>query len=65
MNQNHEPICPSCKANADFRISNLPADTVKKKDGDYKREIRNALVCNQCGAVICQINLNDVREDII
>jgi hypothetical protein len=65
MNQNHEPICPACKATADFRIINLPAGTVSKKDGDYKREIKNALVCNQCGAVICQIDPSGVREDLV
>jgi hypothetical protein len=63
---NHEPICPFCKVNANFRISNLYAGSIKKEDRlNYKREINNALICNECGAVIGQINLNDVREDLI
>jgi ribosomal protein L37AE/L43A len=65
MNQNHEPICPSCKDSADFRISNLYAGTIRKKDGDYKREVNNILICNRCGAVICQIDMSGVSEDII
>jgi hypothetical protein len=63
---NREPTCPSCKAPADFRISNLYAGTIRKNDGeDYKHELKNALICNRCGAVICQIDMNDVRETVI
>jgi hypothetical protein len=63
---NREPTCPSCKALADFRISNLYAGTIRKKDGeDYKRELKNALICNRCGAVICQIDMSDVSETSI
>jgi ribosomal protein L37AE/L43A len=65
MDQGHEPICPSCKKTADFRISNLYAGTIRKKDGSYKREVNDVLVCNLCGAVICQIDVKGVREGII
>jgi hypothetical protein len=65
MDQPHKPVCPSCRSDADFRISNLFAGTIRKKDGDYRRDIRDVLVCNRCGAVICQIDLKGVREEII
>jgi hypothetical protein len=65
MNEKLEPTCPACKASADFRISSLYAGVTRKKDGDYKREIYDVLICNQCGAVICQIDRGGVRETLI
>ncbi|MDR2184980.1 MAG: hypothetical protein LBO80_04855 [Treponema sp.] len=62
---NHDPTCPACKVDANFRISNLYAGTIKKDGSDYNREINHALICNKCGAVICQIDMDDVRESLI
>jgi hypothetical protein len=61
-----EPTCGFCKAPADFRITNLYAGNIKdKNDNEYKREIDYALVCNHCGAVICQINKQGFNDKLI